>query len=379
LTPYVQQSAVLQCFPIHKSPENQYDQTTEIINVFIDTFLAQSELAIVLLDQSGGVVDISMSACRIFSIHRQHARGCYYEHVFSHIPIERRYLFGDAICGKNGKEIPFSWSNQYQNYELLIDIHHLFSDDGRQIGAYLIFNDVTHMRQLEHQIRRSDRLAMIGQVAASAAHEIRNPLTSIKGFLQLLQHTLNKSSHQREITYTEIMLTEIERINHLVGEFLVLSKPKSTVLQPVSLMSIVEEIIPIIESESRLHDITVGRYLSGVNVTVLADREQLKQVILNLCKNGIEAMSEQGKQLILRERINYHENSVALEIHDQGSGIPPFLIDKIFDPFFTTKDSGTGLGLSICKRIIQDIGGQIRVTSRDNGTVMTIVLPVHST
>jgi C4-dicarboxylate-specific signal transduction histidine kinase len=144
-------------------------------------------------------------------------------------------------------------------------------------------------------------------------------------------------------------------------------------------MSIVEEIIPIIESESRLHDITVGRYLSGVNVTVLADREQLKQVILNLCKNGIEAMSEQGKQLILRERINYHENSVALEIHDQGSGIPPFLIDKIFDPFFTTKDSGTGLGLSICKRIIQDIGGQIRVTSRDNGTVMTIVLPVHST
>jgi nitrogen-specific signal transduction histidine kinase len=233
---------------------------------------------------------------------------------------------------------------------------------------------VSNLRSLEEQVQRSDRLAMIGQIAAGTAHEIRNPLTSIKGFLQILKNSLSEKGMDKELSYTEIMLDEINRINGLVSEFLLLSKPKDTVFYKVNISTVINEILPIIRNEAILHNVTVEYESKPSLPEIVADRELLKQVFLNICKNGIEAMGE-GGTLTIREKVDREEGRVCVDIHDTGPGIPAFLIDKIFDPFFTTKEEGIGLGLSVCQRIIHDMGGVIRVKSKGFGTTFTISIP----
>jgi signal transduction histidine kinase len=347
-----------------------------LMNEFASSFMDEVNVGIVLMDVFGLIVNISRMACEIFEIDQNEVIGVPVEKAFRSFYGERFELFQCLRSDRVIQDFPFSWSNGQHNYELMIDSNQLVNRFGQKVGSYLLIKDVTPMRTLESQIRNSDRLALIGQIAAGAAHEIRNPLTSIKGFLQLIKMRLQHPDFTRELKYSEIMLDELERINHLVGEFLMLSKPKQQANKRVLLSTVMEEIMPVIEVEANLHDICLISNLEIANVIVNVDREQLKQVILNIAKNGIEAMKNQGKQLTIRLRLNPHENTVTIEIHDQGPGIPAFMIDKIFDPFYTTKEHGTGLGLPICKRIINDLGGQIRISSKGFGTTMNIVLPI---
>ncbi|MNC56486.1 Sporulation kinase D [compost metagenome] len=133
--------------------------------------------------------------------------------------------------------------------------------------------------------------------------------------------------------------------------------------------------MPIIHSEATLHNITVQQIVTEELPRVIADREMLKQVFLNISKNGIEAMSGEGV-LTVQVKRDVQENKLHIDIHDTGPGIPHFVVDKIFDPFFTTKPTGTGLGLSVCQRIIHDIGGIIRVSSKGFGTTFTVSIPI---
>lgn len=347
-----------------------------MMNEFLASLMDEAGLGMMVMDVNGVIVDISRMACEIFAAERSYSIGMHVERFFQHLPDHQQTFVHHLLAGKLIRDVPVSVIGFRQNYELLLESKPLTDWRGYQIGTYMMIHDVTHLRVLENQLRSNDRLAMIGQIAAGAAHEIRNPLTSIKGFIQLIKNSLANQDNQREIKYADIIIDEIERINHLVGEFLMLSKPKTMTAEALDLRAVLQEIIPIVEVEARLHDIHLHCQFSNHSVMIEADAEQLKQVILNLCKNGIEAMSKQGKQLTIFERINYQEHTVIVEIHDQGVGIPPFMIDKIFDPFFTTKENGTGLGLPICQRIIHDLGGQIRVSSKGFGTCMKVVLPI---
>jgi signal transduction histidine kinase len=145
-------------------------------------------------------------------------------------------------------------------------------------------------------------------------------------------------------------------------------------LASVDVQAVLHGILPIIENEAILHNVEVRYERMDQLPSVIADQEMLKQVFLNVCKNGIEAMPDGGK-LTITEKMDAAERKVLIDIHDTGPGIPPFLIDKIFDPFFTTKEEGTGLGLSVCQRIIHDIGGTIRVSSKGYGTTFTLGIP----
>ncbi|MEV2910553.1 ATP-binding protein [Paenibacillus larvae] len=267
-----------------------------------------------------------------------------------------------------------SWTNNQKRFELLLDSNVLRDHEGQIVGAYLMFKDVTNLRSLEAQVQRSDRLALIGQIAAGTAHEIRNPLTSIKGFLQMLNKSFTEQGMCKEKGFTDIMLAEIDRVNDLVNEFLLLSKPKHVVYKPVDLPSVIKGLLPIINNEAILHDVQLV-YEPAISLPpVIADQELLKQVFLNICKNGIEAMANGGKLMII-EKVNIDEKRVNIEIRDNGPGIPVFVLDKIFDPFFTTKEQGTGLGLSVCQQIVHDMGGHIRVSSKGFGTTFTVSLP----
>ncbi len=345
-----------------------------LLQRFSGTFMKDVNLGVILINTEFELVDISDMACRVLGVTRDEVINKSMEEAFSFVPSEHQLVQRSLLDGVIVRNHAISWMNNQERYELLMDSNLLKDDTGKIAGAYVIFKDVTNLRSLEEQVQRSDRLAMIGQIAAGTAHEIRNPLTSIKGFMQVLKRTLMNKGMEKEHGYTEIILTEIDRINELVNEFLFLSKPKNVTFVLVDISTVLREILPIINNEAILHGVTV-QYQSAFGLPkVVGDRELFKQVCLNICKNGIEAMVE-GGILTLTEEIDIDEQKVNIEIHDTGPGIPSFLIDKIFDPFFTTKEDGTGLGLSVCQRIIHDIGGAIRVSSKGYGTTFTISIP----
>ncbi|HEX7056914.1 MAG TPA: ATP-binding protein [Bacilli bacterium] len=352
--------------------DQQYAQN--LLQQFAGNFMRDVNLGVVLIDTNFKLVNISDMACQIFAVNRSDVIGKNLEEVFSFIPDEHRFIQKAILDGKVARNVAVPWANNNKRYELLMDSNLLKDDDGQIVGAYIIFKDVTNLRSLEEQVQRSDRLAMIGQIAAGTAHEIRNPLTSIKGFLQVLKKSLEQKEMHKEYNFTEIMLSEINRINDLVSEFLLLSKPRNVSFGQIDLSVVIVDILPIINNEAILYGVDVQYQPQFKKPKVLADRELLKQVFLNICKNGIEAM-KQGGTLTITEKHDAEGKNIIVEIHDTGPGIPAYLVDKIFDPFFTTKETGTGLGLSVCQRIIHDIGGTISVSSKGKGAVFTIAIP----
>lgn len=346
-----------------------------LLQRFAASFIRDVNLGVLLVDTKFMLNDISDTACRVFGMVREHVIGRPLEEVFAAVPVEHQLVQRTILDGVVIRNHAVAWMNGQERHDLLMDSSLLKDMEGRKVGAYVIFKDVTNLRSLEQQVQRSDRLAMIGQIAAGTAHEIRNPLTSIKGFLQVLKKTLNDNGMKKEHAYTELMLNEIDRINELVSEFLLLSKPKHIAFTRIDVAAVIREILPIINNEAILHGVIV-EYESSLDLPlIVADRELLKQVFINICKNGIEAMGNEGGTLTITEKIDAAEQRLTILIQDSGPGIPAFLIDKIFDPFFTTKEEGTGLGLSVCQRIIHDIGGTLRVSSKGYGTIFIVSIP----
>lgn len=346
-----------------------------LLQKFSGTFMRDVNLGVIVMDNQFRLVEISDMACRILGINSDEVLNKPMHEIFKGMSLEHQLVQRAILDGVVVRNHAMSWMNNQERYELLMDSNLLRDEEGDIVGAYVIFKDVSNLRSLEEQVTRSDRLAMIGQIAAGTAHEIRNPLTSIKGFLQMFKKTLQEKGMEKEYGYTEIMLTELNRINDLVSEFLLLSKPKHVTFDSVDLYSVINEMLPIISNEAILYGVSVIFNHTTALPNIVADRELLKQVFLNICKNGIEAMVD-GGTLEISIRVDPYQR-VCIEIHDTGPGIPAFMVDKIFDPFFTTKQNGTGLGLSICQRIIHDIGGTIRVSSKGYGTTFTVSIPYH--
>lgn len=346
-----------------------------LLQQFAGTLLQDINLGVLLFDTDYKLIDISDMACRIFGIERGRVINKPMAEMFQELPEDHQPMPKGIFEGILYRNHALSWTNNNERYELLVDSNILRDHAGRIQGGYVTFKDVTNLRSLEEQVQRNDRLSMIGQIAAGTAHEIRNPLTSIKGFLQMFRNTFIEREMDKEKSYADIMLMEIDRINELVNEFLLLGKRKNVNYELVDIPLVLKEIMPIIHSEATLHNITVQQIVADELPRVIADREMLKQVFLNISKNGIEAMSSEGV-LTVQVKRDVQENKLHIDIHDTGPGIPHFVVDKIFDPFFTTKPSGTGLGLSVCQRIIHDIGGVIRVSSKGFGTTFTVSIPI---
>ncbi len=257
---------------------------------------------------------------------------------------------------------------------------HTFEDSESGLkGQILMIEDQTEMQLLRQQVQQNNRLATIGQIAAGTAHEIRNPLTAIRGFLQVIGHKMKENGQQKEHGYIDIMLREISRISSLVGEFLMLSKPRHLNVQSVNVTKVFNDILPIIKNEALLYniDVVTKRQLTTIPM-IEADGELLKQVFLNISKNAIEAMKD-GGLLTIRLKTYEKRKHVVVEIMDTGPGIPPHVLEKIYEPFFTTKENGTGLGLPICRQILREIDGEIKIESGPKGTKVKVCLPLIKT
>jgi len=347
-----------------------------LISRFAENFVSESNIGIIVIDHKFNITEISQLACKLLNVTRNEILNQSGEDLFLGVPDEQRIIKRSLLDGVTLTNHAITWSINQQRYDLLIDSNIIKDNKDTIVGAYVVFKDVTNLRSLEQQVRQNDRLATIGQIAAGTAHEIRNPLTSIKGFLQILKGVFNDSKMSHELQYTDIMLSEIDRINKLLNEILLLSKPKNVVYEPLDINSLLREMMFIIENEGILYSIGVEFDPDPTIPLVIGSSELLKQVFLNIAKNGIEAMSDGGK-LTISTRANEELKQVVISIHDSGPGIPNYFIDKIFEPFFTTKDTGTGLGLSICQKIIHDLGGSIRVSTKGFGTTFQVSLPFH--
>ncbi len=172
------------------------------------------------------------------------------------------------------------------------------------------------------------------------------------------------------------MLNEIDRINKLVNEILLLGKPRNTSYKQLDINKVLLEILPIIENQGILYGVEVLYQLDSTLPSVVAEPELLKQVFLNIAKNAIEAITD-GGVVTVSTKVDEENKRIFVMIHDNGPGIPNYFVDKIFDPFFTTKETGTGLGLSICQKIVHDLGGTIRVSTKGFGTTFQVYLPYN--
>ncbi len=278
--------------------------------------------------------------------------------------------------GHEPRDTVVMWDTDGRVRHVLIDGYMHKDAKGNLLGMHLTLKDLGNMVALEQHMLRTDKLATVGKIAAGIAHEIRNPLTTLKGFLQVFEDRFEgEKANEDLLNHTRIMQREIERVNGLVGELLLLSKPREMEKIPCLLLTLFEELNPILESEALLRDIDYQFSIEDPNLCVLADSAMLKQVILNLTKNAVEAMDAGGN---LKIHVHHVDLWAQIDVSDTGPGIPYYQVDRIFDAFFTTKERGTGLGLPICQAIISNHGGEIRVSSKGFGTTFTVLLPTVS-
>ncbi|TWI59332.1 PAS domain-containing sensor histidine kinase [Halalkalibacter nanhaiisediminis] len=243
-----------------------------------------------------------------------------------------------------------------------------FKEDKLQPYQYVtIQQDITSRKEAEEVLQRSEKLAAIGELAAGVAHEIRNPLTTIKGFSQI--------GFENQV-YKNVVLDEIERINFIVNELMVLAKPHAITFSKRDIISIIKYIISMLSSESNLKNVQFIFQPEVEEIIVKCEENQLKQVFLNLFKNGMEAMPNGGK---IHVNIHKEKNDVHITVRDEGIGIPPDKIKKLGEPFFTMKKEGNGLGLMVSYKIIENHRGTIKVESQLNhGTTFTVILAIEA-
>ncbi|MEP6637540.1 MAG: ATP-binding protein [Acidobacteriota bacterium] len=248
----------------------------------------------------------------------------------------------------------------------------LFSETGVTTGTVITFQDLTHIRALEETSRRQDQLAAIGRMAASIAHEIRNPLAAMRGSIQMLRQEVEGESSQAELM--EIILRESDRLNRIITDFLNYARPRSISHSSVEVGELMRRTFTLLryspevnEQQTIEEEIPEGSFLAD------ADPEQLQQVFWNLARNALQAMPDGGT---LRAELGRNsDNRLRITFTDSGRGMSPAQVERLFEPFSSTT-GGTGLGLSIVYQIIREHGGTINVSSREgHGTTITIELP----
>ncbi len=257
---------------------------------------------------------------------------------------------------------------------------------GAVTSAVAVVRDISRLRQLESEVRRGETLAAAGQMAVGLAHEIRNPLSAIRGAVQLMQRELGDEARWGE--YTAVLLKEVTRVNSIIEMLLDLGRPVTLRVVPLNVHQLLERVALLLEEEAASLGVQFVRRYDPSLPAILADEDRIVQVFHNLVRNAIEAMPGGGRlTLVTRLSMNplfakvdlgQGQKSLAeIQIADEGQGIPEATRDKLFTPFFTTKDRGLGLGLALCHRIVEEHKGAIQVTSEPGrGTAVSCFLPI---
>lgn len=356
--------------------QNYYlvDKTLRETQDFTTQVVANMANGLLTVDPQGKVVSYNQLALELLGMEESQVKGMNLKDVidFQKSGIEHTLTRCKSVLEReilqhrfNGESIP-----------LALSATPIRGDDGTCRAAVIILRDLRQIKRLEEEVRRSEKLAAVGKLAAGVAHEIRNPLSSIRGFAQFLRHAL--AERPREQEYAEVMIKEVDRINRVVTDLLTFARPLETELAATDVKELVEHTVRLVEGDAHRRGVEVHKNISPDVSRIFLDANQMTQSLLNLLLNALQVLDDGG-------RIEVGVSMVGSELHiwveDDGSGIPPEHLNKIFDPFFTTREKGTGLGLAIVHTIVENHNGEIKVESpppgKSMGSSFTLMIPAQ--
>ncbi|GLB60756.1 PAS domain-containing protein [Cytobacillus sp. NCCP-133] len=356
-----------------KSAEaNLKDSLKEIKEI---KFALDQSSIIAFTDEKGIITSVNDMFCEISKYSREELIGR--SHSILNSGLHSKEFFNNLWKTIGQGDV---WKGEIRNkakdgtyYWVHTTIVPFLNEKGKPYQYLAIRNDITERKKTEEVLHRQDKLAAVGQLAAGVAHEIRNPLTSMKGYTEFLQ--LDETNEERQ-EFLHIILDEIERVNNIVEDFLVLAKPKAVELEEKNIIPVIKNVLSLVEFEARKRNVKIHFEYEQDIIQIECDENRLKQVFLNFVNNGIEAMPDGGD---ITFRANIINNQVQISIQDTGVGIPEDKLKKIGEPFYTTKKNGNGLGLMVSFKIIESHSGKVYIESELNkGTTFNILLPAKT-
>jgi two-component system sensor histidine kinase HydH len=341
------------------------------IKAFSDNVVEHVPIGLLALDHQGKIAAFNKSAESILQLSAPEAIG---QEAQKLLPAEllEEINHSQNQDGVIEKEIEFTTADG-KIVPLEIGASSLKDENDAFLGNVLLFKDLTEVRTLRREVARSQRLASVGRLAAGVAHEIRNPLSSIKGFATYFKERYPDRPEDQQTA--DIMIQEVDRLNRVVGQLLEFAKPVPVKPKPVSLQALLNDSIKLIRDRAAEKDISIQTQNNSQVDEVRIDPDRINQVLLNLYLNAIDSM-ESGGELKVEISSDGQRRDIVIQVSDTGRGISRENISKIFEPYFTTKSTGTGLGLAIAHNIVEAMGGKITVMSdREVGTNFTVTLP----
>ena len=281
----------------------------------------------------------------------------------------KRVLNGESFYSYETKDMKKDGSF----FDAQLTLSPIYNKWGEMVAMSLITRDISYRKEAEKLIIQSEKLKLAGEIAAGVAHEIRNPMTVISGFIQMM----NEDDQHPYQSYTKLIESELERINLIISEFLILAKPHVTKVIEFNLEKIIQDVVLLYTPEFNLRGITLTESWNAPNLVVAGEQNQVKQVFINIVKNAVEAIEKEAT-LHISSTIE-KDGFIGIHIQDNGPGMTKEIQKQIFEPFFTTKTTGTGLGMMISQKIIQEHGGKININSQvSKGTQVSILMPYKS-
>jgi PAS domain S-box-containing protein len=349
---------------------------------YTDNILASLPSGIVTVDLEGRVVTLNPAAELMTGYFAGEVAGRYCTEVFAHTPELAELLMETLANHVAAVDVSLTLRRRDgRGLPVELGVSPLRGSEGKELGVIAIVRDLTRVRQLEDRLRRSDRLAAVGELAAGLAHKIKNPLTPLLTFSRRLTRKFDDADFREK--FQTVVPRELERINGIVEGLLALARPARLAFKPVRLPALLERAVELYGARIETQRVEVQRQYGRDLPTIWADPEALYQALVDLVTNALDAMPNGGR-LVLRagwshggDALPGRARRVAVEIEDSGVGIASHDVDRIFDPFFSTKEGGTGLGLALTHRIVEDHGGSIDVRSTPGaGTTFRLLLPL---
>jgi len=346
------------------------DRTLAQMKTYTENVVESMADGLISVDNNKKIVTLNRRAAEFLGDEEKNLKGLKISNIFD-LDIEtllkdKKMIIRDMeveIKPSSGGRIPLSLSAAP-----------LKDETGREMGLVLLLRDLREIRELQEKVRRSERLASLGRLAAGVAHEIRNPLSSIRGFAQYFMRRLK--GHEEEEGYASIMVKEVDRLNRVITELLDFARPKEPHREPQALEEIVDYSLKLLEPEFSQKKIKIEKSFEPDLPKAEVDRDQISQAFLNLILNSLESIEGEGKIKVSLKKMG-EPHALAITLMDTGRGIGREDLGKVFEPFFSTKRKGSGLGLAIVHQIVEGHGGDIAVESQEGmGTTFRITLPV---
>ncbi|MBT2289776.1 GHKL domain-containing protein [Paenibacillus albidus] len=346
-----------------------------LLDATYEDVLENIDSGIILFDELGVISFVNKQMYGMLELQRHSLVGCTMAHLLSHIQLNR---FKKRQVLSSYREMIYKGKPNYEFVDEFGRYWRVSLSSGETMKGYYLFTvkEISDYKLIEQTAYQNDNLAMLGKLSASIAHEIRNPLTAIRGFIQLLRPHLHQLGKDE---YARIILAEIDRANDIIHEFLMSSKPSVPQVGMISVSALLKEAVLLTESEALMKGCQIHLHPLQGDMAISVDVKQMKQVVLNMIRNAMEAITERSDDYTGTIEIGARREGaeVRIFISDNGKGMDICTLDRLFSPFFTTKENGTGLGLSVSDRIVKNHGGCISVSSRVNeGTRFVISLPL---